>query len=41
MVLSWTNGDNSVIRRLLDSIAKLESMVTLLETKDAVQKEEI
>ena len=41
MVLGWTNGDNSVIKGLLDRIAKLESRVTLLETINAAQKEEI
>ena len=41
MVLSGTNGYNSVINGLLDRKAKLESRVTLLETQNAAQKEEI
>ena len=39
MVLGLTNGDNSVIKRLLDRIFKLESRVPLLETQNVAQKD--
>ena len=41
MVLDWTIKDNSVNKELLDRIAKFESRVTLIETQNSAQKEEI
>ena len=41
MVLGWTNGDNSVIKGLLDRIVNPESRLTLLETQNVAQKDEI
>jgi len=31
MVLGWLNGDNSVIKGILDKIATLENKIKLLE----------
>ena len=41
MVLGWSNGENIVIKGILDRIAKLESKVKLLESENETQKEEI
>ena len=41
MVLGWTNGDNSVIKGILDKIATLENKVKLLERENESQKQEI
>ncbi len=41
MVLGWTNGDNSVIKGILDKIATLENKVKLLERENEAQKLEI
>jgi hypothetical protein len=41
MVLGWTNGENTVIKGILDRIAKLESKVKLIESYNETQKEEI
>jgi hypothetical protein len=41
MVLGWTNGENSVIKGILDKIAALENKVKLLERVNEEQKQEI
>ncbi len=41
MVLGWLNGDNSVIKGILDKIATLENKVKLLERENEAQKLEI
>ena len=41
MVLGWLNGENTVIKEILDKIVKLENKVKLLESENAAQKEEI
>ena len=41
MVLGWTNGENSVIKGILDKIATLENKVKLLERENEAQKLEI
>ena len=40
MVLGWTNGDNSVIKGLINKINLVESRVTLLKAQYCAQKEE-
>ena len=41
MVLGWLNGENTVIKGILDKIAALELKVKLLESENTAQKEEI
>jgi hypothetical protein len=41
MVLGWKDGENKVIKEILNRIATLESKVKLLESENAAQKEEI
>ena len=41
MVLGWLNGDNSVIKGILDKIAALENKIKRLERVNEEQKQEI
>ena len=41
MVLGWLNGENTVIKGILDKIATLENIVKLLESENEAQKQEI
>ena len=41
MVLGWKDGNNSVIDGLLEKVRRLEERLTLLESQNSAQNQEI